>query len=326
MKEKYQWHSEISDMIIAYLKEKRMTGFKFNQQERYLKKFDNYYYRNGYSGSRLTKPMLELFIYSSIERPSSHYLKERLMHDFALFLIRHGCHEVYVPEIKSAPQKRSAHVPYIFAEEEMARIFNAIDSWDDSFYTNRNIIDPVFFRLLYGTGMRLSEALNLTVKDFNPSDSLLTVYHSKNNKDRLIPLSHSLTVRIIQMIVKIHRYSDETTYLFPSINNKRIDNSTMYRRFRDYLQRAGISHTDACPRVHDLRHNYAVKCLKRWVLSGEELTNLLPYLAAYMGHSDFRGTQYYLRLTADLFPDIINRMEGNFGYTIPKGGENYEQS
>jgi len=74
-------------------------------------------------------------------------------------------------------------------------------------------------------------------------------------------------------------------------------------------------------RFHDLRHNYAVKCLKRWVLAGEELTNLLPYLAAYMGHSDFRGTQYYLRLTADLYPDIISRIEADFGYVIPEGGE-----
>jgi integrase/recombinase XerD len=73
-------------------------------------------------------------------------------------------------------------------------------------------------------------------------------------------------------------------------------------------------------RLDIIRHSYAVKCLKKWVLQGEELTNLLPYLAAYMGHSDFRGTQYYLRLTADLYPDIIGRLEADFGYVIPEGG------
>jgi integrase/recombinase XerD len=321
MKETYQWHSDISIMLIAYLKEKRMTGFQFNQQEHHLKRFDEYYCINGYSGSRLTKPMLDGFIYSAIDRPSSHYIKERLMHDFALFLIRNGCHEVYVPEIKSASQKRSAHIPYIFTEEDMVRIFCEIDSWQDSFYTNRNIIDPVLFRLLYGTGMRVSEVLNLLVKDFNPTEGILTIYHAKNNKDRLVPLSSSLAKRIAQLKEKIHRYSGDDAHLFPSKTNKRIDQSTVYRRFRDYLQSAGISHTDVGPRVHDLRHNFAVKCLKRWVLSGEELTNLLPYLAAYMGHSDFRGTQYYLRLTADLYPDIISRVEVDFAYVIPEGGE-----
>jgi integrase/recombinase XerD len=321
MKEQYQWYSDISDMLISYLNEKRMTGFQFNQQEHYLKKFDEYYSRNGYSGSRLTKPMLDGFIYSAVERPSSYYLKERLMHGFSLFLIKNGYREVYVPEIKSAPQKRGTHVPYIFTEEEMAQIFHAIDSWKDSFYTNRSLIDPIFFRLLYGTGMRVSEALNLMVRDFNPAEGILTIYHAKNNKDRLIPLSPSLTERVIQLKEKIHRYSNDGAYLFTTKNNKRIDQSTIYRRFRDYLLHAGISHTDAGPRVHDLRHNYAVKCLKGWVLSGEELTNLLPYLAAYMGHSDFRGTQYYLRLTADLYPNIINRIEADFGYVIPEGGE-----
>jgi Site-specific recombinase XerD len=321
MKETYQWKSEISGMLISYLKEKRMTGFRFNQQERYLNRFDEYYYRNGYSGSRLTKQMTDDFIYSVPEQPSSHYAKERLMHDLAVFLVRSGCREIYVPEIKSSPEKRSTHVFYIFTEEEMARIFCAIDSWTDSFYTNRNLIDPVFFRLLYGTGMRVSEALNILVKDFNPTEGVLTVYHAKNNKDRLVPLSPSLTLRINHLKEKIHRHSDSSAYLFQSKNKNRIDQSTIYRRFRDYLQRAGISHTDAGPRVHDLRHNYAVKCLKRWVLAGEELTNMLPYLAAYMGHSDFRGTQYYLRLTADLYPDIISRTETDFGYVIPEGGD-----
>jgi len=320
MKEEYLWHSEISSMLIAYLNEKRMTGFKFNRQEHHLKKFDEYYFRNGYSGSRLTKPMLDGFIYLAEERPSSYYLKERLMHDFAKFLMKNGCHEVYVPEIKSAPQNQDTHIPYIFTEDEMAQIFHAIDSWKDSFYTNRSVIDPVFFRLLYGTGMRVSEALNLLVRDFNPTEGILTIYHAKNNKDRLIPLTSSLTERVIKLKEKIHRYSSDGAYLFTTKNNNKIDQSTIYRRFRDYLQSAGISHSDAGPRVHDFRHNFAVKCLKDWVLSGEELTNLLPYLAAYMGHSDFRGTQYYLRLTADMYPNIINRIEADFGYVIPEGG------
>ena len=68
-----------------------------------------------------------------------------------------------------------------------------------------------------------------------------------------------------------------------------------------------------------IRHVFAVHCLKKWVLSGEELTNLMPYLAAYMGHTDFRGTQYYLRLTADLYPDIIAKTEALYSYLIPEG-------
>ncbi len=316
--------SDLSGMIVSFLNEKRMIGYKYANQEKWLIRFDSYYDRNGYTGKRITKSMVHDFIYSSTEQLSTHYQKERLLRDFALFLIRQGYHEVYVTQIKSAPVKRCAHIPYIFTEKEMRNILTAVDAWKDSFYTNRHLVDPVLFRLLYGTGMRVSEALNLMVKDFDKNNDVLTVYHAKNNKERLIPIAPSLSDRINKFINAFHKYSKDTDFLFQSPNKGIIDKSTVYRRFRQYLQRANIPHTDAGPRVHDFRHNYAVKCLKKWVLAGEELTNLLPYLAAYMGHSDFRGTQYYLRLTADLYPDIISRLDAAFGHIIPEGGPIYE--
>ncbi len=320
MREIYQWHSDLSGMMVSFLKEKRMTGFKYDNQEKLLIRFDNYHYINGYTGIRITKFMVDDFIYSPSEQPSTHYIKERLLRDFALFLVRHGHYEIYVAQIKSAPVKKSAHIPYIFTEKEMKHIFTAVDTWKDSFHTNRHLIDPVLFRLLYGTGMRVSEALNLMIKDFDRVNGVLTVYHAKNNKEKLIPVAPSLTDRIDNLISMFHAYSKDTAYLFESPRKGKIDKSTVYHRFRQYLQCANIPHTDAGPRVHDIRHNYAVKCLKKWVLAGEELTNLLPYLAAYMGHSDFRGTQYYLRLTADLYPDIVSRVEAGFGHIIPEGG------
>ena len=319
-----KWHSDLSGMMVSFLNEKRMTGYKYANQEKWLFRFDNYYDRNGYTGIRITKSMVDDFIYSSTEHRSTHYVKERLFWDFALFLVRQGYQEVYIAQVKSAPAKKCSHIPYIFTEEEMKHIFTAVDAWEDSFYTNRHLIDPVLFRLLYATGMRVSEALNILVKDFDGINGVLTVYHTKNYKDRLIPIASSLADRIDKFINAFHKYSLDTAYLFQSFRKGKMDNSTVYRRFRQYLQCANIPHTDAGPRVHDLRHNYAVKCLKKWVLAGEELTNLLPYLAAYMGHSDFRGTQYYLRLTADLYPDIINRLEAGFGHVIPGGGQTDE--
>jgi integrase/recombinase XerD len=320
----YQWCSGLSDMLASFLKEKRITGYKYTDQEKWLIRFDGYYDRNGYTGIRITKSMVDDFIYSSLEQPSTHYQKERLLRDFALFLIKHGHREVYVAQVKSAPVKKCSHIPYIFTKEEMKHFFTAVDAWKDSFYTNRHLVDPVLFRLLYGTGMRISEALNLMVKDFDGINGVLSIYQAKNYKDRLIPVAPGLANRISEFINAFHRYSENTAFLFQSPRKGKMDKSTVYRHFRQYLQCANIAHTDAGPRIHDFRHSYAVKCLKKWVLAGEELTNLLPYLAAYMGHSDFRGTQYYLRLTADLYPDIIDRLEANFGYVIPERGSTNE--
>lgn len=71
-------------------------------------------------------------------------------------------------------------------------------------------------------------------------------------------------------------------------------------------------------RLDLLRHTYSVHCLKKWVQSGEDLTSLLPYLSVYLGHVDLRSTEYYLRLTADLYPDIISKVETSFSYLIPE--------
>lgn len=319
MKNNYQWKSDISDLLQSYLTEKQMTGFKFEKQERELERFDNYYFGNGYSGIRLTKSMVDAFIYGSdYEKASTYYKKEILLNNFAEFLIKQG-YSVYVPPIKSAQKKRSSHIPYIFTAEELKHFFLAIDSYPHTSFTNRNTIDPVLFRLLYGSGLRISEALNLQCKDIDIDTGTITIRHAKNNKDRLVPIAATLVERFNNLFMDIHRFSEESTYFFISPTGGRLDKSTVYCRFRDYLLMAGISHTTMGPRMHDMRHTFAVYCLKKWVLSGEELTNIMPYLAAYMGHTDFRATQYYLRLTADLYPDIISKTEAEFGYIIPKG-------
>lgn len=324
MRTVYQWKSDMANMLQAFLREMKMVGFKYEKQERELEYFDAYYYHSGYSGIRLTKPMVDAFIYVECEKPSAHYKKEIVLSNFACFLQKQG-HSVYVPVIKSAPTKRCSHIPYIFTQKELQRFFAAIDSYPIAKYNNRNTVDPVLFRLLYGTGLRVSEALNLQLRDVNLEEGVLTVRKAKNNKDRLVPVAKSISGRMADLAAKIHRFSDATSCFFPNTVQNPIDQSTIYCRFRDYLLMADISHTVAGPRVHDFRHHFAVSCLKKWVLSGEELTNIMPYLAAYMGHSDFRATQYYLRLTADLYPDIISKTEAEFGYIIPEGGFLHEE-
>ena len=88
-------------------------------------------------------------------------------------------------------------------------------------------------------------------------------------------------------------------------------------RFRGYLADAGIPHFTGGPHPHSLRHGFAVANLRHWAAEGADLAAMLPYLACYMGHADLRGTQYYLRLTADAYPEVMARAQVRFGYVIP---------
>ena len=86
----YQWKSTLSGLIQSYIHTKHMTGFRFQCQERYLQHFDHFHYYNGYQGQELTKTMMDDFIYTEHERPSSHYNKEVVMNQFAFYLQKQG--------------------------------------------------------------------------------------------------------------------------------------------------------------------------------------------------------------------------------------------
>ena len=113
----------------------------------------------------------------------------------------------------------------------------------------------------------------------------------------------------------------DESYFFPSRKEKTgLNNTTVYSFFRKILHQCGIPHggKGKGPRVHDLRHTFAVHRLIQWYEEGCNLNAKLPLLVTYLGHQDFTGTQRYLHLTAELFPNIALRMNKNFGDVIPR--------
>ena len=314
----YIWKSSLADHMQEYLVLKRMAGLKYKGQRRMMEMFDQYCYDIGFNGDRLNTELVNGFCYGVYyEKASTRYNKEKLLSGLAEHLCLIG-YPSYICPRKSAPKKHP-FTPYIFSKEELCKFFQAADNYPSHPLSNRHLVDSTMFRLIYGCGLRLSEALNLKLKDVDVTEGTLLILQSKNNRDRKIPMATSLVNRCKKYNVDMHLFSNENAHYFKSPFDRRLDNSAAYRRFREYLWCAGIPHSGRGPRIQDLRHTYCVHCLKRWVLTGKNLTNLFPYLSAYMGHADFRGTQYYLRLTADLYPDIIRKTEAALGYIIPEG-------
>ena len=99
----------------------------------------------------------------------------------------------------------------------------------------------------------------------------------------------------------------------------------VYKNFRRFLWKAGISHNGDGPRVHDFRHAYCVYRLKEWARQDRELMVLIPMMRTYLGHQTFNETAYYLRWTADVFPDIRMKLEKCYEDIIPEmEGFSYE--
>ena len=214
------------------------------------------------------------------------------------------------------------YIPYIFSHIELARLFACIDACEpDRASLVRHRVFPLLFRLLYGSGLRISEALALQVEDIDLSLGAVHIRQAKFGKERVVPVHPSLTRRFREYLQAPFQLAETDRSVFPSPHGGAYRADTVYRYFRRFLWAAGISHGGRSrgPRVHDLRHTFAVHCLQRWVTDGVDLSVALPYLSVYLGHTGLKGTQDYLRLTADLYPDIVAAVERRFGPLLPGG-------
>lgn len=209
----YVWESSLSEHIQNHIALKKASGLKFWQQEQDLQKFDHYYFYNGYHGAKLTREAVEGFIYVKGESCNSWRRKEVLLRDFGTYLKNLGF-EPYIPVVKT-PEGRTPYIPHIYTKEELRRYFTAIDEYPDPWSSSRKIVDAVLFRFLYSTGVRVSEALDLKIADYDRDAGVATIRHGKNNRDRLIPLHPSLAKRVNTFIDEFHSGHSLETPLSP---------------------------------------------------------------------------------------------------------------
>ena len=313
------WHSAVGPELAAFLEWRRLAGYQFRVQERWLHQFDHYCADHSLSKAALTSAVFNAFVHRRpTESLATRQARTRLLSQWAEYLRDRGI-GIEGPVPLRHPAKARRREPYIYTASELQRLFTVIDTWDppSHSHSNRTVVDPVLFRLLYGCGLRVMEALRLRRNDVDLEAGLLHIRQGKNQKDRLVPMADSLAARCRAYVGAVHATSAETAYFFPGFHAGGFDSSTIYVRFRQYLWSAGISHSGHGPRVHDLRHAYCVHRLAEWVRTGQDLTNLLPYLAVYLGHADFRGTEYYLRLTAELYPELVDVLTRAHGTIIP---------
>jgi integrase len=295
-------------------------GYRFNIPERVLHQFADHCRREGYSDGSITKEAVDGFLYGRHLRPSTLRRNELVLRQLAAHAQAAGW-QAYMPAAVTLVRARH-QVPYVFTDHEVRRLFAVIDSQPMSSYSNKAMVDPVLFRVLYGAGLRISEALNLTVSDVDTHSGTLKIRDSKNGAGRTIPITRRLAATMDSYIAAAHPVPEPDAHVFYSrAPGSPINQASVYVRFRSYLADAGIPHFTGGPHPHSLRHGFAVANLRRWAEAGTDVAVMLPYLACYLGHADLRGTQYYLRLTADAYPEVIAQAQIRFGYVIPAPAE-----
>jgi integrase len=306
---------ELIDTLVAA---RRAGAFRYDHQARVLAQFAEHCSREGYADGSIIQEAVEGFLYGRNLKASTIRREEIILRELAEHARQFGW-PAWAPPTLTRVKTRHRPPPYVFSDEEIRRLFHAIDTQSLSEMSNRALVDPVLFRVLYATGLRLSEALNLQLRDFDPARATLEVRDSKNHENRIVPVTGRLAAALEGYIAAAHPNPEPANHLFHTGDpSTPADKSTIYNRFRRYLADADIPHfAPGGPHIHSLRHGFAVQNLRRWAADGTDLALTLPYLSAYMGHADLRGTQYYLRLTADAYPRLVAISQARFGYVIP---------
>ncbi len=283
--EKTQFHSPLAPHMEKFLQEKRVCGCRYASQVFLLRNLDRLLVEQGLSQVELPRTFVEQWTAKQLhERVTTQIPRLSLIRQFAGFLTRHGI-PAFVPFVKVSSVVGFDFVPHIFSIVEIERLLNAADGMGPTKLSPfRHLVLPELFRLLYGCGLRIGEALGLTVADVDLEQGILTIRDAKG-KDRLVPMTPSLTDRLRSYWKQLNERGSEAIF-FPTAAACAYATGSVYSIFRELLRRAGIPHGGRGhgPRLHDIRHTFAVHRFARWYREGVDLNAKLPVLATYMGH------------------------------------------
>ncbi|MFI5298964.1 MAG: tyrosine-type recombinase/integrase [Polyangiales bacterium] len=317
------FESGLAASFSTFLDEKRALGLRYTTEEHALRALDHHLAGVGHRVSSLPREIVDAWAGKRVhESARTHATRVAIVRQFSRFLRRNGI-DAHVPPSLGSPIARLQFTPRIFSRVEVDRVLTAsLRLPPDGRAPHRHLIMPELFRVLYSCGLRCGEALRLRVGDVDLEAGVLTIRQGKFRKDRLVPVADSLLARL-RVYAATMGERPITAVFFPAPHGGSYSLHTPYTTFRRLLRAAGIAHggRGLGPRVHDLRHTFAVHRLEAWYRAGADLGAKLPLLSAYMGHESIAATQRYLRLTPELFPDLASRMELSMGKWIPRPEE-----
>jgi integrase len=203
--------------------------------------------------------------------------------------------------------------PYLYSEQEIRSLLDAALKIRDG-KGLRPWTHFCLLGLLAVTGMRVGEARHLEVPDVDLKAGVLTVRNAKFGKDRLLPLHRSSCAVLQDYLLRRDRQWGSATvspYFFVSDRGGQIPYAEIRDTFAALCRRVGLrapaDHHG--PRLHDLRHRFAILTLLRWYRAGEDPERRLPSLSTYLGHADIKGTYWYLSDWPELMREAMSRLE-----------------
>jgi site-specific recombinase XerD len=301
-----RFRSGLADSMRRYLRLRRALGRAYHGEEAILLHWDAFLSRRYGKACHVRPPMFQLWIPTLMALTTMvRRQRMRVVRNFLLFHARRHP-KTYIPDPKTFPRPNPRRQPRLVLASEMARLLATAKLLPRS---HRNPLRAQSIRLalilLFCCGLRRGELLRLKIRHFNSGEKVLRIEATKFHKSRLVPLPNSVAEEIQRylalrrgplqpdapLLSNGQRSGHETTYSPHGL----VDNWQLLCLTDGVLDERGRP-----PRLHDLRHSFAVAALDCWYRQGVDVQSKLAHLATYMGHVSVVSTHYYLQLSSEL--------------------------
>jgi site-specific recombinase XerD len=302
--------------IERYLAQKRALGCRFSTEERALRLLDRFLIERGIRAMEEIEPdLMKAFLASRPRaRPRSYNHLLCVVRRLFDWLVAQG--DLACSPVQGRPRRETARrLPFLFnAEQARLLLAAAMNLPDISNAPLRGHTYRTMFALLYGLGLRVGEVSHLCGKDVDPCRRLLVIRDTKFSKSRLVPFGPRIGQLLEDYLERrgaCYGPCSAEALLFSFDGSKAISPTAIsgtFHRLFDQLKLA-IPPGASRPRVHDLRHSFAVGTLLRWYREGIDPSTRLLHLSTFLGHADPASTAVYLTITPELLAQASWRFE-----------------
>lgn len=317
MTKQVEYKSVLAPYMNIMLNVRFSFGYSAQQMKYILKEFDDFAIGWDLRNPCISEEMIKEWRKGRVnDSEITIYHKFCVWRELAILMGRHGC-ECNIPRLPR--YKPSSFTPYIYSKEEMKRIFEESDKLGNGKnYINAALMAiPVILRLLYSTGMRVSEATTLKNEDVFLDRHYIHLRKTKNGHERLVPLGDDMIVELrryetFRNRIPVNKITGSDNSYFIKLDGLPVRSYSVRLYFRAILDRCDIKFVGdkKGPRIHDLRHTFAVHAMLQMVHQGMDLYTCLPILSAALGHRTLRSTEKYVRLTQAMYPEVAQKSTG----------------
>ena len=297
-------------LVEDYLSIRRQLGFALKIQGHQLLRFGRFADDNEHCGP-ITLDLAVQWARSNAPRPITWASRIEVLRPFAKYRAQFDpTTEIPPPRLFGLVRRRL--VPHIYSTQEVQSLLDAAAQLPPAGGL-RPATYETLFGLLAATGLRISEALRLTLEDVDLEAGIITVRETKYCKSRLVPL-HLTTTEALQRYARLRNVkipAPSSDDFFLSDGGRRMLQDTVQHRFRrlcDQLHwRSRGGHP--APRIHDLRHSFITHCILRWYQQGINLDKEILALSTYVGHAEVTYTYWYVTGVPELMAIATRRFE-----------------